>query len=397
MFDIDLIIPCYGESKIINRGLSSLASSWKSEYIHVTMVNDCSPNTDCNYQDLVDRYKNDLDIRCIKTPKNVGQGLARQYGIDHTKHKWFMFMDEDDMYAPLAISIIVGVAESYGALKDENGNIILDKNGHIKYEKNLQKVGVVSAPLFEFDDNHTRVIESNGTVWINAKLYNRQFLNKHKIKFNEAQSRHAEDYFWSSCFYHCLDNDPEYIGILMDNEGIYYLWYPNENSQSRIDPHYGYMLSGYTMNGSVNILKFIKNCKTIGYTDKIDEQYKNRLLNMTIYSYYTFLAFLNHIKETDYVPKLEDDWYILRDSCNELRSTLSKIFSNYSYIRKLEELFLVKNHSDVQYTDPWIEFDDYVINGMEEFNWTYEQLMESKGKNNGSSNKNRRSDSGSKR
>ena len=375
MFDIDLIIPCYGESKLINRGLSSLASSWKSEYIHVTMVNDCSPNTDCNYQDLVDRYKNDIDIRCIKTPNNVGQGLARQYGIDNTDRDFFMFMDEDDMYTPLAISIIVGVAEAHGTIRDENGNILLNKDGSLRRDKNAPKVGLVSAPLFEFDDHHTHVIESHNTVWINAKLYNRNLINKHNVRFNEAQSRHAEDYYWSSCFFHVLDNDPEYIGIMMDNEGLYYLWYPNDKSQSRKDPHYGFMLSGYTMNGSVNILRFIKNCKSIKWNSNIKKQYRSKLLNMTIYSYYTFLSFIRHVASTDYIPSLEDDWYILRDSCHELRKMLLEDFDQYSYIEKIQELFGVKNYSDVQYTDPWVEFDEYIKNGMKEFSWSFDELL----------------------
>ena len=97
MFDIDIIIPCYGKSELINKGIASIAFQWRREFIHVTLVNDCSPNTDCDYQDLIDRYKSEIDIRCIRTPRNVGQGLARQYGIDHTDCDYFMFMDEDDM------------------------------------------------------------------------------------------------------------------------------------------------------------------------------------------------------------------------------------------------------------------------------------------------------------
>ncbi len=378
MFDVDVIIPCYGESKLINRGLSSLASSWKSEYIHVTLVNDCSPHTDCDYQDLIDRYKDDIDIRVIKTPENVGQGLARQFGLDHTDRKWFLFMDEDDQYTPLAISLLVGTAETYGAVKGEHGEILLNKDGTIMYEDDRLEVGVVSAPLFEFDDHHTHIIESHNTVWINAKLYNRDLIEKHMIRFNEAQSRHAEDYFWTSCFFHCLDNDPDYIGIMMDNEGLYYLWYPNEKSQSRSDPNYGYMLSGYTMNGSVNILRFIKECKTIKKTTAVKEQYRKKLLNMCVYSYYTFFSFLKHVKETKYVPKLEMDWYLLRDSCAELRSMLREEFDKYSYMEKVEELFGVKAYSDVIYTEPWLEFDRYIREGMDEFEWSYKRLIAEK-------------------
>ena len=57
MFDIDYIIPCYGKSEIIRPGLRALANQWKSEFIHVILVNDCSPNTKCDYADLVEEFK----------------------------------------------------------------------------------------------------------------------------------------------------------------------------------------------------------------------------------------------------------------------------------------------------------------------------------------------------
>jgi len=382
MFDIDLIIPCYGRSELINRGLASISTQWKKEYIHVTLVNDCSPNTDCNYQDLVDRYKNEIDIRCITMPKNSGQGLTRQFGIDNTEHEWFMFMDEDDQFGNgLAVSIIVGAAEGYGLVLNPDGSYNVDKDGKPIYKEDRKNVALVSAPLFEFDDHHTHVIESSNRIWLNSKLYNREFLNKHNIRFNKAQSRHAEDYYFMSCFFYALDNDADYMGILLDNEGLYYLWYPNEESQSRIDPHYGYMLSGYTMNGSVNILKYMKSRKSnVNQTKRTKEQYDKKLLNMTVYSYYTFLSFIRHVAETDYVPKLEDDWYILRDSCNELRQMTKENFGKYSYIRKIEELYVVKNHSDVHFTEPWVTFDDYIMDGCKEFSYDFDDLIKCKKK-----------------
>lgn len=381
MFDIDLIIPCYGKSELINRGLASISTQWKREFIHVTLVNDCSPNTDCNYQDLVDRYKDQIDIRVITMPENSGQGLTRQYGIDNTTHDWFMFMDEDDQLGTgLTISQFVGSVESYIYQIDDRNCYILDSDGNFIPKENQPNLALVSGPLFEFDDNHTHVIESYNQVWLNSKLYNRKFIEKHNIRFNKAQSRHAEDYFWTSCFFYCLDHDSEYAGILLDNEGLYYLWYPNEQSQSRIDPHYGYMLAGYTMNGSENILKFIKNCETVDMEkdEEAEHDYIRKILNMTVYSYYTFQSFIAHVKETDYIPKLELDWIILRDSCKWLRDKTKEHYDRYTYMQIITELVHVKEHSDVQYTEPWYTFEDYINGGVEEFDWSFDDLLKIK-------------------
>lgn len=385
MFDIDYIIPCYGKSEIIRPGLRALANQWHSEYIHVILVNDCSPNTDCNYEDLINEFSQYLDIQCIMTPENVGQGLARQYGIDNTSHDFFMLQDEDDLLAnPLAISMFVGNVEqnTYKTSKENENIYETDKNGNLIIDENKKKVAICSGPLFEFDDHHTRIIESSNHVWVNSKLYNRKFIDKHNIRFNKEQSRHAEDYFFTSCFFYCLDNDSEYTGILMDNNQLTYLWYPNEESQSRRDEHYGFMLSGYTMNGSVNILDFMRNTELnrIEWKDENELRYRHDVLNMTIYSYFTFLSFIRHVASTDYIPNLELDWYLLRDSCNMLREKCMEYYQTYTYTEKIDEYHNVHTYTDVQFTEPWVDLDTYIVNGCKELSWSYDELLECKKK-----------------
>lgn len=182
-----------------------------------------------------------------------------------------------------------------------------------------------------------------------------------------------------SCFFHALDNDPSYQGILLDNSGIYYLWYPNMQSQSRVDPNYSYMLSGYTMDGSVNILRYMRDFENngIAWTDSVAQQYHDKLLNFTMYSFFTFLSFVRHVAMTDYIPEVAD-WEVLRDACGTLRDMLKEQFSQYSYTTKIEEYFRVKNMSDVLFTEPWLSFDEYIVDGCPELEWSYEKLLESK-------------------
>lgn len=383
MFDIDYIIPCYGKSEVIRPGLRSLANQWHSEFIHVYLINDCSPNTDCNYQDLVDEFSNYLDICCIKTDKNVGQGLARQAGVDASTHDYLMFQDEDDLLAnPLAISLFVGHVEGniYKTIDDKQEVYELDENGAFIRDESKLDVALVSGPLFEFDDHYSNIIESSNHVWVNSKLYNRKFLEKHDIRFNEAQSRHAEDYYFTSCFFYCLEFDQSYTSILMDNQQLTYIWYPNTESQSRKDDHYGYMLSGYTMDGSINILDYMKDTKRNGLTwdEEKENQYRHDVLNMTVYSYFTFLSFIRHVASTDYIPELENDWYLLRDSCDKLRRKCLEYYPTYTYTEKIDEYYCVHTYTDVDFTEPWIDLDTYICEGCEEFSWSFEKLLECK-------------------
>ena len=114
----------------------------------------------------------------------------------------------------------------------------------------------------------------------------------------------------------------------------------------------------------------------IEWTDDVERQYREKLINMTMYSYFTFLSFIRHVATTDYVPALEQDWYILRDACNELRRLLNDgYFGTYSYTEKIEEYYRVKNLSDVLFTEPWIAFDEYVLYGCEELSWDFRELI----------------------
>ena len=82
MFDIDYIIPCYGTSEIIRPGLRALANQWHSEYIHVVLVNDCSPNTDCDYQDLVDEFLGNEPKQESPLPSDLADDLLAEMGFD---------------------------------------------------------------------------------------------------------------------------------------------------------------------------------------------------------------------------------------------------------------------------------------------------------------------------
>ena len=53
-------------------------------------------------------------------------------------------------------------------------------------------------------------------------------------------------------------------------------------------------------------------------------------------------------------------------------------FESYSYTEKIENYFIVKNNTDVQFTEPWVDFDTYVLNGIEELEWDFDTLLQSK-------------------
>ena len=80
---IAVIIPHYYNSQISKRAFDSLKYQTKKEHLVIYLINDCSPHTDCNYQDLIDEYSPYFSIQYFQTEINSGQGITRQLGLNN--------------------------------------------------------------------------------------------------------------------------------------------------------------------------------------------------------------------------------------------------------------------------------------------------------------------------
>lgn len=173
MIKIDYIIPAYNESCVVSRALDALSKQTMKDNLCITIVNDCSPYTNCNYQDLVYKYKGNLDIRVIKTPDNLGAGMARQYGIDNTTNPYIMFQDADDVLNDeCTIEDFVKTLNSSDSLVKSIvcGWVETDSNGSI---------------IGKRDSKHM-----NTCV---ARLIFRDMLKEYNIRFDDDMSRLFED------------------------------------------------------------------------------------------------------------------------------------------------------------------------------------------------------------
>ena len=115
---INIIIPCYYPSSTIEPCLQSLADQTQKQHIQVILINDCSPHTDCEYNDIIQKYKSILNIKYLKTPQNSGPGFARQFGLDNIDNyaPYVMFIDDDDkLDNPYVIENYLKAISSYSS------------------------------------------------------------------------------------------------------------------------------------------------------------------------------------------------------------------------------------------------------------------------------------------
>lgn len=87
---VDIIIPAYNPGTYIIDAIEScLAQSYRK--IKITIIDDCST------QDLTFLKSRYPTVSIIRTPKNLGPGGARNFGMKNTNGEFISFLDSDDI------------------------------------------------------------------------------------------------------------------------------------------------------------------------------------------------------------------------------------------------------------------------------------------------------------
>lgn len=152
---IDIIIPAYKASGTISATLDSL---------------NLQTNKNFNLYVVLDGYDNHTyEWACAKMPiingsKQIlvadhgGVGSARNYGLDNSSAPYVMFLDADDLLLPNAIST------AYNAI--EHGFDFM-----------------IGKTMREAANGNFDVVGAQQMTWIHGRVYSREFLNKHSIRF----------------------------------------------------------------------------------------------------------------------------------------------------------------------------------------------------------------------
>lgn len=366
---ISAIIPAYSDIKIVNNSVMGLATQWipdETFELEIIIVND-NPEMPHQYDWYLSNefkkiLKSHIQIRIIENKKNVGQGMSRNIGIKAAKSDWFVLCDEDDIYAPNAIYRFWEILEKEYMNGDEKLPICL-----------------IAAPLYGFDRNEYRQLIPSNSIWVNSKLYNRQFLERHDIWFPEGDNSHrSEDYPFIRCLDYAIAHDNTFKRIdFTDDVDTFYWWIPNYNSRSRCDEHYGSLLSGYTMRSSNIIFEFFdKFNKKNGIDAEEDEYMKHEILNMTAYGFYNYLWFIRDLA-CGWDDCKEDYWSVLVSAVNDLREKLLLYWDEIVPSDIIDMLYNIKNNSDVRFVESWIgSFENFVEKGHATLDMSFNKIKQ---------------------
>lgn len=189
MAKVSVIVPVYNVEKYLRQCLDSLVNQTLTD-IEIICINDGS--TDGSLAILEDYASKDKRIRLI-SQENQGQGVARNRGIELSTGEYLGFVDPDDW-------VEYGMFENlYKAAKVHNADLAeamyseyYEYSGMTKIRKS--PVNLPQDKTFDWKINKDYLFKSSIlAVW--NKIYKRNFINRHDIKFSNAKL--AEDHMFT--------------------------------------------------------------------------------------------------------------------------------------------------------------------------------------------------------
>jgi glycosyltransferase involved in cell wall biosynthesis len=107
---VSVIVPTFNRPRELAGCLDSLAAqTWRT--FEVRVVNDAGHPV----EDVVDRYRDRLDLHLAVHPENRGLAATRNTGLCAARGAWIAYLDDDDRYLPHHLSTLVPALQRAGA------------------------------------------------------------------------------------------------------------------------------------------------------------------------------------------------------------------------------------------------------------------------------------------
>ena len=198
---LTLIMPVHNQRiDYFKRACYSALSQTKPLLLHI--VDDCS-NEDysINYKKFCEMHK----IGYSRISKNIGPGLARQWGIDngYLKADYISFIDSDDILVPQFCDILTSEISKTGA-DYISANMVREGNSRITDRK---------------------IKETDSITWLHGKIYSRKFLKENNIHFHKNIWFNEDVYFNTKAAYWSNNH-----GMV---DKTVYIWFNNKDSVTR--------------------------------------------------------------------------------------------------------------------------------------------------------------------
>lgn len=182
---VSVVIPVYNVEKYLNQCLDSVLNQ-TLQNIEVICVNDSS--TDGSLAILEEYAKKDERVIVVTQP-NSGAGAARNKGLSLAVGKYLSFLDSDDFFEPDMLELACKKAEEDRAdfVVFQSDQYYADKKKFVEVSWTLREKEIPPYTPFshrQMTDNIFKVFV--GWAW--DKLYNREFVLRNRLQFQEQRT-----------------------------------------------------------------------------------------------------------------------------------------------------------------------------------------------------------------
>lgn len=211
---VSVLMPTYNAATFVKRAIDSMQAQTMTNW-ELLAVDDCSTD---NTMDVVKALaKKDTRIRVLKTPKNGGPSVARNFGLEHARGKWIGLLDADDAYQPERLKTLTDAAKAHNLDMIADNILMYDAGADRIVRKGFQPTEALIP--WTLEQHFLNNLPGRKFVygWLKP-LFNAEYLRRHKLRYDNTL-RYGEDFL----FYAENLHSGAKAGIVADGFYIYTL------------------------------------------------------------------------------------------------------------------------------------------------------------------------------
>lgn len=259
--EISIIVPVYNTEQYISRCIESILNQTFKDF-ELILIDDGSKDRS---GEICDEYaKKDSRIRVFHN-NNQGVSATRNYGINISKGKYLMFCDSDDWVADTWCEELYNTILAYpnSWITCNFFQVDNQSNKEKAIKNNLDEINIL-----EKDDFYI-VFKSGMSIYSWNKIFDKEKINKFKIRFNENTNL-GEDVEFGIDYLKISEN------IIALNRNLYYYLINNQGtlSSKKYDDYFDYLIHFYKLRR-----EYIKECYLEEFCSNYFYQFSNALLD----------------------------------------------------------------------------------------------------------------------